>query len=355
MLLSERTEKIDGLKATYSALSKRLPEIQRTDEGKPGASTGTNTIPDSKATIAFSLLENLLDECIFDVLLGVHKDLRTRSSICQICQTKCQGYVNKAGCDIFGNSYTSANLPSYECVNCHKMYPATRYAPHLEKCLGLAGRQSSRVASRRMGSQSPYMTVNMSEDSMGGSDIEPNSFEKKRRRALGKISNDLTRLKKIRAHGKKFSVMPNMLLYIYSVRIYRYLIATRPKVADHIRAELEDSDASDSNYKSGGRRSASPGSYIGDIKRSSSVPVKGVPRSPNRDDYLSRSDLKRMAMKAGRSKSKLAMYSSDEDDFGTKTDLIGACPRVTMWSELGDVVLNCPYTDIDGLETRRKQ
>jgi len=315
MLLSERTEKIDGLKATYSALSKRLPEIQRTDEDKPGASTGTNTIPDSKATIAFSLLENLLDECIFDVLLGVHKDLRTRSSICQICQTKCQGYVNKAGCDIFGNSYTSANLPSYECVNCHKMYPATRYAPHLEKCLGLAGRQSSRVASRRMGSQSPYMTVNMSEDSMGGSDIEPNSFEKKRRRALGKISNDLTRLKKIRAHGTLSQ--PDQ----------------KSSFADHIRAELEDSDASDSNYKSGGRRSASPGSYIGDIKRSSSVPVQGVPRSPNRDDYLSRSDLKRMAMKAGRSKSKLAMYSSDEDDFGTKTDLI----------------------DIDGLETRRKQ
>jgi hypothetical protein len=38
-----------------------------------------------------------------------------------------------------------------------------------------------------MGSQSPYMAVNMSEDSMGGSDIEPNSFEQKRRRALGKV------------------------------------------------------------------------------------------------------------------------------------------------------------------------
>ncbi|CAO3681438.1 unnamed protein product [Umbelopsis vinacea] len=184
------------------------------------------------------------------------------------------------------------------------MYPASRYAPHLEKCLGLAGRQSSRVASRRMGSQSPYMAVNMSEDSMGGSDIEPNSFEQKRRRALGKISNDLSRLKKIRAHD-----------------------------ADHIRAELEDSDASDGNYKSGSRRSASPGSYVGDMKRSSSLPTKPVPRSPNSDDNLSRKELKRMAVKAGRSKSKLAIYSSDEDDFGTKTDLI----------------------DVDGLETRRKQ
>jgi hypothetical protein len=69
--------------------------------------------------------------------------------------------------------------------------------------------------------------------------------------------------------------------------------------ADHIRAELEDSDASDGNYKSGSRRSASPGSYVGDMKRSSSLPTKPVPRSPNSDDNLSRKELKRMAVKAG--------------------------------------------------------
>ncbi|KAI8582217.1 hypothetical protein K450DRAFT_227935 [Umbelopsis ramanniana AG] len=183
-LLSERTDKIDNLKLTYAVLAKRIPEIHQPGDNKSDKTTDNTTIVDTKA---FSLLENLIDECIFDTLLGVHKDLRTRTSVCQICKTKCQGYVNKAGCDIFGNSFTSANLPSYECVNCHKMYPATRYAPHLEKCLGLAGRQSSRVASRRMGSQSPYTAVNMSEDSMGGSDIEPNSMEKRRRKAMSKV------------------------------------------------------------------------------------------------------------------------------------------------------------------------
>ncbi|KAF7725474.1 Ataxin-7-like protein 3, partial [Apophysomyces ossiformis] len=45
--------------------------------------------------------------------------------------------------------YNVGNLPSYECVNCRKTIAASRYAPHLEKCLGLAGRQSSRVATRR--------------------------------------------------------------------------------------------------------------------------------------------------------------------------------------------------------------
>ena len=69
--------------------------------------------------------------------------------------------------------------------------------------------------------------------------------------------------------------------------------------ADHIRAELEDSDASDNNYRSSGRRSSSPKLYAEDMKRSSSVPVKGAPRSPNSDDNVSRKDLKRMAVKAG--------------------------------------------------------
>ncbi|KAJ2956047.1 hypothetical protein NQZ79_g8056 [Umbelopsis isabellina] len=261
---------------------------------------------------AFSLLGGLIDECIFDVLLGVHKDLRTRTSVCQICQSTCQGYglwtferkgtcirytnatflleyiVNETGCDIFGNSYTSNNLPSYECVNCHKMYPATRYAPHLEKCLGLAGRQSTRVANRRMGSQSPFTALNLSEDSMGGAVIIIHNYS-----LFLKISNDLSRLKKIRAQD-----------------------------ADHIRAELEDSDTSESNYRSNGRRSASPGSYAGDVKRSSSVPIKDVPKSPTSDDSLSKSD-RRATAKAGRSKSKLAIYSSDEEEFDSKADFIG--------------------------------
>ncbi|KAM3586897.1 hypothetical protein VKS41_001946 [Umbelopsis sp. WA50703] len=153
-----------------------------------------------------------------------------------------------------------------------------------------------------MGSQSPFTSVNLSEDSMGGSDIESNSFEKKRRRALGKISNDLSRLKKIRAQGSSSQG------------------DHKASYADHIRAELEDSDASESNYRTNGRRSASPGSYAGDVKRSS--PIKEAPRSPNSDDSLSKSEMRRVTAKAGRSKSKLAIYSSDEEDFDPKADFI---------------------------------
>ncbi|KAI8982959.1 hypothetical protein BDB01DRAFT_134930 [Pilobolus umbonatus] len=112
------------------------------------------------ASLAFSLLGDLIDECVNDVLLDIHRDIKRATSVCQICQTRCKQYIQRPGCDVWGKSYNVNNLPSYECVNCKKTIASTRYAPHLEKCLGLSGRQSSRVASRRIGtlsddSQSP--------------------------------------------------------------------------------------------------------------------------------------------------------------------------------------------------------
>jgi hypothetical protein len=74
-----------------------------------------------------------------------------------------QVLVKRPGYDVWGKSYTVNNLPSYDCVNCQKTIASTRYAPHLEKCLGLSGRQSSRVASRRMGGNSPSFS---SDDNM---------------------------------------------------------------------------------------------------------------------------------------------------------------------------------------------
>lgn len=55
--------------------------------------------------------------------------------------------VNESGLDVFGQ------LPAkkqYECIcpNCDRNLAASRFAPHLEKCMGM-GRNSSRIASRR--------------------------------------------------------------------------------------------------------------------------------------------------------------------------------------------------------------
>jgi hypothetical protein len=94
--------------------------------------------------------------------------------------------VKKPGLDVWGNSYTVNNLPSYECVNCQKTIASTRYAPHLEKCLGLAGRQSSRVASRRIGNSPSFS----SDDNGGTASPDSDIFERnsKKKKLNGSVS-----------------------------------------------------------------------------------------------------------------------------------------------------------------------
>ena len=56
--------------------------------------------------------------------------------------------IDRPGVDVLGQVQTKKN---YECVcpNCQRNLAASRFAPHLEKCMGM-GRNSSRIASRRL-------------------------------------------------------------------------------------------------------------------------------------------------------------------------------------------------------------
>ncbi|XP_061761475.1 ataxin-7-like protein 3 isoform X3 [Nerophis ophidion] len=56
--------------------------------------------------------------------------------------------VDQPGLDIFGQVYNQWKNKECECPNCKRLIAASRFAPHLEKCLGM-GRNSSRIASRR--------------------------------------------------------------------------------------------------------------------------------------------------------------------------------------------------------------
>merc|ERR1711944_99304 len=60
------------------------------------------------------------------------------------------------GIDVFGQVIqTMVGVPALEkqpeciCPNCQRNLAASRFAPHLEKCMGM-GRNSSRIASRRL-------------------------------------------------------------------------------------------------------------------------------------------------------------------------------------------------------------
>ncbi|CAG8826184.1 20891_t:CDS:2 [Gigaspora margarita] len=143
----------------------------------------TSTNISSKAALAFSILCDLLDECTLDVIFEAHREAKLSTSICQICNTECRSFVVQPGLDIFGNHPQQNNSPTFECVNCQRPYPSKRYAPHLEKCMGLAGRNSSRVANLRISSErnpsSPYTPV-YSEDNINQSDSDDDLYVEKK-------------------------------------------------------------------------------------------------------------------------------------------------------------------------------
>ncbi|KAF9213330.1 Ataxin-7-like protein 3 [Podila verticillata] len=130
----------------------------------------------SLASLSFEILSELLDEIVLDVVSESHREVKNMRSI----------FV-RAGLDIFGQNPQSNSTQAYDCVHCQRSFPAQRYAPHLEKCLGLAGRASSRVASRRMGtgeragSGSPFTPVSYSDD-REASDSDKDVVEKKRKK-----------------------------------------------------------------------------------------------------------------------------------------------------------------------------
>ncbi|KAF9133326.1 SAGA-associated factor [Mortierella sp. 14UC] len=146
---------------------------------------GSESNAASLASLSFEILGDLLDEIVLDVVSEAHKDVKNMRTVCPICKTKCRNYVVRAGQDIFGQN-PQPNSQTFECVHCQRSFPAQRYAPHLEKCLGLAGRSSSRAASRRIGAEragsgSPFTPVSYSDD-REASDSDKDLVEKKRKK-----------------------------------------------------------------------------------------------------------------------------------------------------------------------------
>ncbi|KAF9146003.1 Ataxin-7-like protein 3 [Linnemannia schmuckeri] len=151
---------------------------------------GPDSAAASLASLSFEILGDLLDEIVLDVVSEAHREVKNMRTVCPICKTKCRNYVVRSGQDIFGQNPQPSNSQTFDCVHCQRSFPAQRYAPHLEKCLGLAGRSSSRAASRRMGAEragsgSPFTPVSYSDD-REASDSDKDLIEKKRKKNAAK-------------------------------------------------------------------------------------------------------------------------------------------------------------------------
>ena len=67
------------------------------------------------------------------------------------------------GLDVLGQPELMKRPPDAKCPVCARSIACTRFAPHLEKCVGL-GRNSSRLASKRIASNQRETNYGLSED-----------------------------------------------------------------------------------------------------------------------------------------------------------------------------------------------
>ncbi|KAJ3018988.1 hypothetical protein HKX48_002484 [Thoreauomyces humboldtii] len=97
---------------------------------------------EQKIALTNQAFDDILFECFHEVAFETYREVKKEQSLCQVCHTKCLQFA-------IGDK--NAVQEKFQCYKCNSLYPAQRYAPHLEKCLGFGGRVNSRSSSRRPG------------------------------------------------------------------------------------------------------------------------------------------------------------------------------------------------------------
>uniref|UniRef100_A0A1A8J3T7 Ataxin-7-like protein 3 n=1 Tax=Nothobranchius kuhntae TaxID=321403 RepID=A0A1A8J3T7_NOTKU len=107
--------------------------------------------------------------------------------------------VDQPGVDIFGQVFNQWKNKECECPNCNRLIAASRFAPHLEKCLGM-GRNSSRIASRRLARNNMSKSESDQEDNddLNDNDWSYGAEKKAKKRRSDKNQNSPRRSKSLK-------------------------------------------------------------------------------------------------------------------------------------------------------------
>ncbi|KAK3913644.1 Ataxin-7-like protein 3 [Frankliniella fusca] len=150
------------------------------------------------------LVEDLIDEMTIGVVFEVHRsaklgvlDPEADMSGEDISKFK---IVDDPGLDVFGQPPVIKKFQDCICPSCNRGLAASRFAPHLEKCMGM-GRNSSRIASRRIANNSKETSAAMSEDEDDEWTIGGDRRKKKRDRSNGNTKKPTKSLKVDRRNG----------------------------------------------------------------------------------------------------------------------------------------------------------
>ncbi|XP_045502716.1 SAGA-associated factor 11 homolog isoform X3 [Colias croceus] len=133
------------------------------------------------------IYENLYDDVMLGFVFEFHHGLKTGlTDLIEGEKEEDEGYkiVVSKDFDVFGLSLVKKTADSNcSCPNCERPVSATRFAPHLEKCMGM-GRNSSRIASRRIASNSrePTSYAGLLSDDEDDADWSGGSMQSERRK-----------------------------------------------------------------------------------------------------------------------------------------------------------------------------
>ncbi|VDO05102.1 unnamed protein product [Rodentolepis nana] len=104
----------------------------------------------------YSIVEELIDSCVMDDILSVHRSIKLDYSHLLLTDAKnaLNGENESANFNSFPKSESGARSSTVfvHCARCTSKVAATRYASHLSNCMGL-GRNSSRRANRLIAEQ----------------------------------------------------------------------------------------------------------------------------------------------------------------------------------------------------------
>ncbi|RXM30800.1 Ataxin-7-like protein 3 [Acipenser ruthenus] len=153
--------------------------------------------------MAHEIYTDLIDDACLGLCFEVHRAVKCGYFLLDETDPESMKdfeIVDQPGVDIFGQVYNQWKNKECVCPNCNRSIAASRFAPHLEKCLGM-GRNSSRIANRRIASSN---NMNKSEsDQEDNDDINDNDWsygseKKAKKRKSDKNPNSPRRSKSIK-------------------------------------------------------------------------------------------------------------------------------------------------------------
>ncbi|EDQ90469.1 uncharacterized protein MONBRDRAFT_24279 [Monosiga brevicollis MX1] len=121
----------------------------------------------TQAEVAADLILELVDQEVQAIAFQVHRNVKLRLlCLCPADNSdhRHHGLVATPGYDIYGTKLTLRALfarpddgtqlnkqqaPSFRCPNCGMMRQPAKFAPHLEQCMGMGGRESRRAAAHK--------------------------------------------------------------------------------------------------------------------------------------------------------------------------------------------------------------